>query len=216
MEEGKTAGDAVEVDDLRAEFTAALSTHEVGDHTSGPCKELFRSWQLSERIAASAKQAKHGIKSNAPRGQPKEEEGTQKGAKKPKKGEEWQRLAAVSISTPIDDCKNTIVSRIVYIPSDDAYGISELVKKETCLSQATKIYSSHGQLGTSLAAAALKTAKNEVTTTGKRSYNDLIVGRLDDTTKTYLDAISKQASAFVLGDEDGKEENDGDDDEEDK
>lgn len=92
---------------------------------------------------------------------PKEEEAKEEGDSKAKKdlpstdralrsakaGPTWQTIATKSSQLPIGDCGENIVSRIISIPENDPFGITDLVRSVTGSWEGTSIFASHAFVG---------------------------------------------------------------------
>ena len=59
----------------------------------------------------------------------------------------WQAIATESLGLPIGDCGKNIVSRIISIPENDPFGITDLVRSVTGSWEGTSIFASHAFVG---------------------------------------------------------------------
>merc|ERR1712157_296029 len=55
----------------------------------------------------------------------------------------WQAMATASREEPIEDCTSKIVSRIVIIPSNDPFNLTDVVRGATRSKEESSVFDSH-------------------------------------------------------------------------
>ena len=79
------------------------------------------------------------------------EDGTNTGRKRPartaQKSPTWQTKASASYKLPIEECCTAIVSRVISIPEDDSFGLTELVRSVTGSWNEAAVFAAHSFAG---------------------------------------------------------------------